>query len=95
VIITAVGTILPTSQPGLGGLFGQQPAVCPNVTFTCSQLLTCGEALGCLLAGNTALDPNFNGIPCEETLCSPAAIGGGAGGGAIPPTAAPTVEFDL
>lgn len=46
-------------------------ANCPNVTYTCSQLLSCGEAQACLAAGNTSLDPDADGVPCEENLCGP------------------------
>jgi len=42
---------------------------CPSVLFTCSQLLTCQEAQACLAAGNTSLDPDSDGLPCEENLC--------------------------
>lgn len=45
------------------------PSACPNITFTCSQLLTCAEAQACLAAGNLALDPDGNGVPCQENLC--------------------------
>lgn len=61
------------STPGGGA------ATCPNITFTCAQLLTCGEAAACLLAGNLSLDSDADGIACEENLCA------GAG-----PTARPT-----
>jgi hypothetical protein len=42
---------------------------CPNITYTCAQFISCSEAQGCLAAGNLALDPDADGIPCEETLC--------------------------
>ena len=53
------------STPASGG-----SASCPNVTFTCAQLLTCGEAAACLQAGNLSLDPDADGIACEENLCA-------------------------
>ena len=43
--------------------------ICPSLAFTCAQLVSCAEAQACLAAGNFTLDPNNNGIPCEETLC--------------------------
>lgn len=53
------------------GLQGSAPGVtCPSVTFTCEQLFTCQEAYACLAAGNVSLDPDGNGIPCEN-LCAP------------------------
>lgn len=42
---------------------------CPSTAFTCSQLFTCEEARACLSAGNFSLDPDNDGIPCEENLC--------------------------
>jgi len=72
--VSIPATVLP---PGVSA-----PASCPSLTFTCTQLLTCGEAQACLAAGNASLDPNFNGIPCEENLCT--------GGTGIIPT--PTLE---
>jgi len=48
-----------------------QPAVtCPSALFTCSQLSSCDQARACLFtAGNLSLDPDGDGIPCEENLC--------------------------
>jgi uncharacterized protein YraI len=43
---------------------------CPSLAFNCSQLFTCEEAQACLLAGKFELDPDGDGIPCEETLCT-------------------------
>ncbi len=43
---------------------------CPDLTFTCSDFTTCEEAMACLRAGNTRLDRDGNGIPCEA-LCRP------------------------
>jgi uncharacterized protein YraI len=62
-----------TSQPALAGTGtpGSVPAVCPSTAFTCAQLFTCGEAQACYQAGNFSLDPDGDGIPCEETLCTP------------------------
>lgn len=43
---------------------------CPSLGFTCSQLFTCQEARACLTAGNFSLDPDSDGIPCEEAPLS-------------------------
>lgn len=62
--------VVPTgvfSTPSGGGGVG---AACPNITFTCAQLVNCAEAQACLQAGNLSLDPDGNGIPCEENLCA-------------------------
>lgn len=48
-------------QPSSGGS-------CPNVGATCSQLSSCAEARACLAAGNTSLDRDHDGVPCES-LC--------------------------
>jgi hypothetical protein len=55
-------TITPTSNVG----------VCPSTAFTCSQLFTCQEAYACLAVGNFSLDPDGDGIPCEDAplMCS-------------------------
>lgn len=44
------------------------PNECPDLTFTCAQFTTCEQAVACLRAGNTRLDRDGNGIPCES-LC--------------------------
>lgn len=38
---------------------------CPSLTATCSEL-TCAQAYACLAAGNTSLDQDQDGIPCEN-----------------------------
>jgi len=58
-------TLTPTTVPI------QQPAAnaaCPSISFTCKQLSSCEQARACLAAGNTRLDADHDGIPCE-TLC--------------------------
>lgn len=68
----------PTTTPGAPSQTGttQQFAApggqtsCPSMAFTCDQLFTCQEARACLAMGNTALDPDGNGVPCEN-ICSP------------------------
>lgn len=64
--VIANPTATPTSNLG-----GGNPANCPSTALTCLQLFTCQEARDCLAAGNTSLDPDGNGIPCEtEQLCT-------------------------
>lgn len=48
-------------QPSSGGS-------CPSVSATCSQLSSCDQARACLAAGNTSLDRDHDGVPCEA-LC--------------------------
>lgn len=38
---------------------------CPSLSATCSEL-TCEQAYACLAAGNTRLDRDHDGIPCES-----------------------------
>jgi hypothetical protein len=38
---------------------------CPDLSATCSRL-TCDQAYACLAAGNTRLDADHDGIPCES-----------------------------
>lgn len=45
------------------------PAVCPSLSFTCQQLASCAQAQACLAAGNFSLDPDGDGVPCEDILC--------------------------
>lgn len=42
---------------------------CPSLSARCSDLSTCEQARACLAAGNTSLDRDHDGIPCES-LCS-------------------------
>jgi hypothetical protein len=42
-----------------------QGATCPNLSATCSQL-TCDQAYACLRAGNSRLDRDHDGVPCEN-----------------------------
>ncbi|MCU0499852.1 MAG: SH3 domain-containing protein [Anaerolineae bacterium] len=67
-VATTVSTPVPTAtgSTAASGVFG----VCPSLTYTCGQLFSCQEARACLAAGNSALDPDGNGIPCEN-LCTP------------------------
>jgi uncharacterized protein YraI len=68
-----IAELIPPGAPGTTGTPGVVPtpgaAVCPSTAFTCAQLFSCGEAQACLAAGNFSLDPDADGIPCEETLC--------------------------
>jgi len=61
VVITAAPIFMEGAPPGM--------IMCPSVLFTCAQLLSCEEAQACLAAGNTSLDPDLDGLPCEENLC--------------------------
>lgn len=45
------------------------PAVCPSLSFTCEQLASCDQAKACLAAGNFSLDPDSDGVPCEDIRC--------------------------
>lgn len=56
--------------PGISGNVALTPGVsaCPNVSFTCEQLASCEQAIACLQQGNTALDGDSDGVPCEN-LC--------------------------
>lgn len=61
-----------TGPGDTGGVItgGEEVAgICPSTAFNCNQLFTCDEAQACLEAGNFSLDPDGNGIPCEDTLC--------------------------
>ncbi|MBZ0289116.1 MAG: excalibur calcium-binding domain-containing protein, partial [Anaerolineae bacterium] len=59
-VTTAVPGLIVTATVGAGG------TTCPSLGFTCSQLFTCQEARACLAAGNFSLDPDNDGIPCED-----------------------------
>ena len=66
----------PVPQASIPQQFQQQPGqpnasvgTCPNITFTCQQLLDCNQAIACYLAGNTTLDNDADGVPCEN-LCA-------------------------
>jgi hypothetical protein len=52
----------PISLPPQGG------GSCPSLSATCSQL-TCDQAYACLAAGNSRLDGDGDGVPCES-ICS-------------------------
>ncbi|MCB9461184.1 MAG: hypothetical protein H6670_16125 [Anaerolineaceae bacterium] len=55
----------PTSTPLLNPL-------CPSLEFSCQQLFDCEEAYACYDSGNTDLDADNNGVPCEAELhCTP------------------------
>lgn len=61
VVITAAPIFMEGTPSGM--------IMCPSVLYTCAQLLSCEEAQACLAAGNTSLDPDLDGLPCEENLC--------------------------
>jgi micrococcal nuclease len=64
-------------------------AVAPGQAQTCSQLRSCEEAMRSLRDGNTSLDRDGDGIPCQNTLCKgyrpPASRGGGQSSGSSSP----------
>ncbi len=62
----AIGTPVIGLTPGVPTPTPGGVVVCPSLAFTCNQLFNCAEARACLAAGNFSLDPNNNGIPCEE-----------------------------
>jgi uncharacterized protein YraI len=80
--VTGPGLVLDpvTGQPiigsstfgGLTPIPGLTPTVvtCPSLAFNCTQLTTCEQATACLQASNFTLDPDGDGIPCEENLCT-------------------------
>lgn len=45
------------------------PVVCPGISLTCDQLVTCEQAYACLRDGNFGLDPDADNVPCEAVLC--------------------------
>lgn len=50
---------------GGGGTGGPVTPVCPSLTLTCSQLVSCAEAIACFNAGAiSVVDPNNDGLPC-------------------------------
>jgi len=55
---------VPTARPGRPTPT-PQGVVCPDIEATCSQL-TCEQALACLRAGNSNLDRNNDGFPCDS-----------------------------
>ncbi len=71
-VITVAGGIAPVT-PGINSTAVSYPTLnpnvaCPSVNFTCDQLTSCDQAYACLRAGNISLDPDGNGIPCQN-LC--------------------------
>ncbi|MDL1924360.1 hypothetical protein FBQ95_17285 [Chloroflexi bacterium CFX3] len=55
---TGSGAAAATQAPSSG-------VTCPSLSYTCAQL-TCAQAYACLAAGNTKLDRDRDGIPCES-----------------------------
>ena len=66
--VDAQGNVIITT-PTVAGFTPGAGVFCPSITFTCQQLASCDQARACLAAGNTSLDPDFDGFPCEEFLC--------------------------
>jgi uncharacterized protein YraI len=65
--VQATSSVIPglvvTATVGPSGAGG---TACPSTGFTCAQLFTCQEAKACLGAGNFSLDPDNDGIACED-----------------------------
>jgi uncharacterized protein YraI len=66
--------------------------VCPSLTLTCDFLVTCDFARACYAAGNTSLDDDNDGIPCEN-LCG-SGSGAQAMGGGIAMLSTPASGID-
>lgn len=52
-------TAVPSELPDVGG------SSCPSLSYRCSQFSSCSQAYACLRAGNTRLDSDGDGVPCE------------------------------
>ncbi len=63
-------TGIPGTTPGAPTATPGGVVSCPSLSFTCNQLFSCAEAQACLNAGNFSLDPDADGVPCEENLCT-------------------------
>jgi uncharacterized protein YraI len=71
---TGQPVIAPSTFGGLTPIPGLTPTAaeavtCPSLAFNCTELLSCDQAIACLSAGNFTLDPNGDGIPCDN-LCT-------------------------
>ena len=64
-----VQVIIPTGPTPISPIGTVAPAVCPSLSFTCEQLASCEQAQACLAAGNFSLDPDSDGVPCEDIRC--------------------------
>ncbi len=63
--------ILPTNAPIVASTLVSPPQSsegCPNVKASCSAL-TCAQAYACLAAGDSKLDGDKDGVPCES-ICN-------------------------
>jgi len=61
----------PTATPVVSAISPQPSGgggSCPSVSARCSELSSCDQARACLAAGNTSLDRDHDGVPCES-LC--------------------------
>jgi hypothetical protein len=64
-----VQVIIPSSSTPISPVATTAPAVCPSLSFGCEQLASCDQAKACLSAGNFSLDPDSDGVPCEDIRC--------------------------
>jgi uncharacterized protein YgiM (DUF1202 family) len=71
--IQLTATAVPPPTAEVTGTPGAGNVVCPSTSFACSSLFNCAEARACLAAGNFSLDPDNDGIPCEEGVAGGAA----------------------
>ncbi|HEX2623284.1 MAG TPA: SH3 domain-containing protein, partial [Phototrophicaceae bacterium] len=73
VFLAVTGTFAPTLTPdpfaptatGSTAQSQGQAVSCPSMAFVCSQFFSCDEARACLALGNTSLDPDGDGVPCN------------------------------
>ncbi|MFO7323679.1 MAG: SH3 domain-containing protein [Chloroflexota bacterium] len=67
VFATPIPGMVTTPVPGAFPGIVPEAVFCPSLSLTCEQL-TCEQARACLIAGNFALDPDRDNIPCN---CAP------------------------
>jgi uncharacterized protein YraI len=60
---------IPGQATAVPGSIVPETVFCPGLNLTCEQL-TCEQARACLAAGNFNLDPDNDGIPCENLSCA-------------------------
>ena len=67
--VDSSGNLIITTPTVPGFTPNANTGLCPSVSYTCAQLSSCDQALACLAAGS-AIDGDFDGIPCEDYLCT-------------------------